>query len=891
MVNEDLGSKSGKNIRTVIREVIPALLVFVVIITILTAHYWNQHPPTNINLDLGFPLPFLFSKQSLLGALATQQFAHLETPLFFLDSNLTETIPKALSLVVHNPETTIKIVQVLQLFVGYFSVFLLLKTMRLRNSASIVGSATYITTPFLIQALNGASSIIWAYMVFPLAMAAIVHAAKKMSWQWSVLAGIAIALATTISMIQFIYYTGIAILFFAIVVVALSTRTKKDLVKTLKHTAIVLLSAIAASLFIIVPTIRHDSPYSRYESEIEYRNTPFVKNFYAPTFYEIVAMQNKEWIRSEEIGIAFKNLPAAGRMLPVATTLIALIGYLATWKKNSTTSKILLLAGLGTLYFALPFYSGESHIALSNVLPGFSTIRTPGRFLIPTLLTIACGSGLLVDAIPQRRTAVRNGIVIALLILTIASAQQTATSYNTFTTRPVEELYPDYHVIQSELARRNTEQDYRVLDLTTSNIMGSLHHTKYYTLGHPTLHNTYELYQRFGKQKYFGKLLANINIRYIVTNSTDNTTESSGSITLQDTKRVLESQDDITRVFESEHGVSIWEIKDPQPPRTQVKMVSYVGDLVGYTQLLQTLTIPFAVTPLDIDNPEPVTIIAAPDYKETLTLNHFPETVTSFTKDAIYGPSVRAIGNVDSYGTPTTNTTSSSATTKNTINNSRLYADTVLRASEPVTVTIHTDAWKPSVLLIRAQSDENKLLVRHGNSITNVKLNPTGRAEWTVIEIESGTTDIRIETRGTDTLLDSYAIIPKAEWGGAYSETVNKLSTLKTSLHTIAEETVQIPFPKEGEKNTVTHKAIQVVSEKAFSLEDDIRTRARYEDFNARTLATPTTPNKQQANFFTTFGSPKHNNIASTAANTASAAMFTIGIFAIASLWKKQRSQ
>lgn len=813
--------------------------IIVLVIGVMTARFWNAEPPTNIYLDMGFPYPLLASAQNLYDAIATQTRGDTNEPLFLVDPNLTELLPKAINLFINNGFLTIKLLLVFQLYLAALFAYLLAQKHTSNTLAAVTTSVVYCTTPFLIEMLNGANSLTWGYVFLPLALFGIHTALERTKWQYGVLAGAGVALATTLATIQFVFYNGIFIAVYTIATLVIETRRARANTSTehrermgtyAKRTILTILlilgTAFALSSFYLVPTFMEQGPYARYEGEVEYRKNPYATNFYAPASTEIMRLQNMEWLRSEEIGGALAKLPWNMRAYPLIILIAAIFGV-ATSSKLRRFSIPLICAVIIPTYFALPYYAGEFHVWLKEVVLGFYTVRTPGRFMIPFLIAVALCAGYGVTTLQRLATeryryALFMGALL-LMVVCVVQGYQYGQHFRTFTTTNIEERYPEGKRIVDQLDYFNPKRAYRILDYTLSAEEGSPHHLKYYTAGHPTLHNAYELYWRYAGTPEFATILRNLNVRYLVTNpdpdlqaiANRHGTEESPTLVLEDRLGKLKSSQGINELYTTPGGITIWEVVAGREKTFTADVVDFKGTLEGYAGF-QTLFAdrepPLAISGKEKITPYDITIIDSDNVitDEIIERESVPLTPVSALVDRSHTTTDwREHTNEDLFHTAQIGTIFNHPLTKNTVEGRRLYATTVLTTetssaldiSMENVISAESNTDKPKDDRETDNNDGEEMIVgihtyyqgtnapqfqQASREIEPMNTPQPNTTQWLLFAVPKKTIHEPITiVNGNDDLFvaDSMFVLPKTRWESLASDMQRTLAEKETRYH------------------------------------------------------------------------------------------------------------
>jgi hypothetical protein len=301
------------------------------------------------------------------------------------------------------------------------------------------------------------------------------------------------------------------------------------------------------------------------ESQTEERVVPFVKDFYSPTFEELVYLQNKEGIVSEEIGYNLRSVPLENRLIWVFWVSLG-VGAIFWFKRNQYILPLWLgscLAG----YLSLGYSNSWLYRVLNEYFPYFWGLRTPGRFMMVFAMGVSVLGGVIWyyigNEFKSRSWRLSSAFAGAFaLIIVIISARYQAVQMYTFRTVPS----MDYHLEGAERAKKilddlNPNMEYRILDLTRDDD-GSWNHTRLMSVGQRYFNEFDKVLIQY-HAKDWAKILRDYNVKYIVFSGYDDYCvdrfENDKSFI---SCYLLQKRDGFSRVTSTVEGYSIYEVQD-----------------------------------------------------------------------------------------------------------------------------------------------------------------------------------------------------------------------------------------------------------------------------------------------------------------------------------------
>lgn len=471
----------------------------------------------------------------------------------------------------------VKLVQATQIILAALFGYMLSWRLFSDKKIAILSSLGYATTPIFLSILNGHNSLVWSYVLLPLIVVLIEKTVAEKKIYLALFTGVLVSLATFISALQFIYYIGIPV--FVYLIIRSGVQMVKDIkiglyFIQLRNVLLVGAATLMFAGFFLVPTFFEFQPYTWSDKEILERKDDFVTDFYTPTFKEAASLQNKEQVVSTEFGYNTDEIPGQFIWFYVLISIFAFIGVILTLSKKKAFSysfSVWAFVAAGLASFILSFGKHTFlYNLLDNFLPYFWTIRTPGRFLIFYALFVSIFAWALLWRVARwifykikKQSTVKIlesiAVIFFIAIIFYNSVFFGQILWTFKTTGSMAEHYPDLGIVQRKLAQFNTDDEYRVLDLTAEKD-GNPHHLKAYSASHRTLAGVYDILWRFKDSKNFARILGLLNIKYIITAPWPSWPEALKTPFPQMEKR-LEIDPSFEATYTSENGIKIWENK------------------------------------------------------------------------------------------------------------------------------------------------------------------------------------------------------------------------------------------------------------------------------------------------------------------------------------------
>lgn len=478
----------------------------------------------------------------------------------------------------------IKIHQFLSIVVAAVGVILLWRSImpKLENriaaiSAQVLVALIYALNPFYLSILNGVVEFGVAYSLLPWIVWAWLRilARSEVKWWENVLRiivlGVLVAFATLVSGITLVFTNVLPLLVIMLGMALVNIESKRELLRRGILFGAVWMVVGLMGLHVLVPTFfgYRQADGILDDSQTEERIVPFVKDYYSPTFEELMYLQNKEGIVSEEIGYDLRSVPLDNRLIWVFWVSLAM-GAIFWFKRNSYILPIWLGSGLAG-YLALGYSNSWLYKVLNEYFPYFWGLRTPGRFMMIFALGVSVLGAViwyyLADYARSRvwRLASVSAFGLALVVFLISARYQAVQMY-TFRTIPS----IDYHMDGVEKAKKildelNPNMEYRILDLTRDDD-GSWNHTRVMSEGQRYL-NDFEKVLINYPAKDWASVLSDYNVKYIVTTSYDDYCDDRFEGGVYNNRNLvscylLQRRDGFERVNSTVEGYTIYEVKD-----------------------------------------------------------------------------------------------------------------------------------------------------------------------------------------------------------------------------------------------------------------------------------------------------------------------------------------
>jgi len=304
----------------------------------------------------------------------------------------------------------------------------------------------------------------------------------------------------------------------------------------------------------------------------EGRKLAFVKDFYSPNVLEVMYLQNKEAIVSEELGYSLLGIPLEYRLVWFFWSSLGIISII-WFRKNKYIIPIWLSTGLSG-YLALGYSKSWLYRILNEYFPYFWGLRTPGRFMMIFALGISILGGLVWYYIfkSARLRAWRLGAVSVfglVLVLVIISARHQEFEMKTFNSIPD----MDYHLpgvmeAKKALDKLNPNMEYKILDLTRDDD-GAWHHTRAMSVNQRYL-NDFEKVLINYPAKDWTKILQENNIKYVIASNYEDYCDYRFTMDFYNSKNIigcylLQRKSSLKPLNLALDNYSIYEVKDVKP--------------------------------------------------------------------------------------------------------------------------------------------------------------------------------------------------------------------------------------------------------------------------------------------------------------------------------------
>jgi hypothetical protein len=439
-------------------------------------------------------------------------------------------------------------------------------------SSQILVALVYALNPFYLSVLNGVVEFGVAYTLLPWIIFAWLKLLKSSDLKWweivlrVIIIGAMLAFATLVSGITLVFTNVLPLM---VIMVGMALVNLKSRVELLKR-GVLFISVWAVvglmGLHVLVPTFFgfRQSAGILDESQTEERVVPFVKDYYSPNIEELLFLQNKEGIVSEEIGYSLRDVPLENRLIWLFWVSLGTVSII-WFKKNRYILPLWLGSGLAG-YLALGYSRSWLYRVLNEYFPYFWGLRTPGRFMMVFALGVAVLGGLvwyyIISEAKTRswRLGSVSAFVFVLVVLLVSARYQGSTMY-TFWTVPS----MDYHMEGVERAKKildelNPNMEYRILDLSRDDD-GSWNHTRVMSADQRYFNDFDKVLVNYPASDWV-KILQDYNVRYIVMSSYDDYCDDRFE---NDRNLVscylLQRRDGLSRVTSTVEGYAVYEVE------------------------------------------------------------------------------------------------------------------------------------------------------------------------------------------------------------------------------------------------------------------------------------------------------------------------------------------
>lgn len=443
-------------------------------------------------------------------------------------------------------------------------------------SAQILLVLVYSLNPFFLSVLSGVVEFGVAYSLLPWIVWAwlrILHRSEVKWWEnvlRIIVLGVILSFATLVSGITLVFTNVLPLMLIMIGMAFVNIESKRELFRRGILFGAVWLVVGLMGLHVLVPTFFgfRQSDGILDESQTEERVVPFVKDFYSPTLEELVYLQNKEGIVSEEIGYDLRSVPLDNRLIWVFWVSLG-IGAIFWIKRNKYILPLWLGSGLAG-YLALGYSNSWLYRVLNEYFPYFWGLRTPGRFMMIFAMGVSVLGAVVwyyvLSEFKSRAWKLSSVVAgIFALIIVIISARYQAVQMYTFRTIPS----MDYHLEGAERAKKildnlNPNMEYRILDLTRDDD-GSWNHTRLMSVGQRYFNEFDKVLVQY-PAKDWAKILRDYNVKYIVFSGYDDYCVDR----FENDKNfiscfLLQKRDGLNKLTSTVEGYSIYELQDVKP--------------------------------------------------------------------------------------------------------------------------------------------------------------------------------------------------------------------------------------------------------------------------------------------------------------------------------------
>lgn len=475
--------------------------------------------------DMFSGLPFIIERQYVYNNWRTifydwSPFA--SSPSFLGDSNFFIVPQLIIYSIVSDIAFSYKIYEILLFFTSFLSMYLLAYTIsnKKRIVSGVAAAVFYSLTPYLLLELIAHQYMMWAYALLPLAYLLIYKSlagSKKSKYAWVCLAGILIAASTTYPSIEFSYVNGIFLFLFSIIL-CFKDVTKNELklfFNKLISVAIMFSIAIFLSAYFMFPMVFSVSPFSVASVFSRVAQVPVYSN----TFIDAAFLLNKGF--SVNIGLNYFSI--YGLLIIPFMLPILLSSLLILFRRKGMYLLFFILGILAVLFSMgsnLPSFLRIFEYA--QKLPLFDMIRTPCRFTIQVALSFSLLGGIAIglasDSLRKfgsasmkvakhsyKRVFVVLVIAIILGSYLFSGINITYSVAGPYQNQPMPESAAK---VVSWLNQDDPYQNYRIIDLTQTNLIASYHRS---------LSNGADLISKYGSSPALATLLGLLNVKYIIT--------------------------------------------------------------------------------------------------------------------------------------------------------------------------------------------------------------------------------------------------------------------------------------------------------------------------------------------------------------------------------------
>jgi len=508
-------------------------LIFILLVS--TTYFLSSGIPHNSFLDMGGN--YAYSKNVLGDFLISWSF-DFSFSFNYVVSNLNLIIVQIINLFTGDLFRTVKLMQlvfIISSFIGIIKLFQYITkfkpTQIFEYLILFLIGVIYSFNPFFLVVLSGVLEFSLAYASLPwiiyiwLRLLNNEYRNSFVRFYLIILLGVLISLSTITGSVLMTFTNGIPLLLFFVATYLISFKNKLNLTSFIRKTELALFVGILAGVFalhFLIPTFFGYRTNNDFVSDntVNERTEPFVKDYYSPTFFEIINFQNKEGIVSDELGYDIKTITIGTNFIWPIVSIIGALGIFLVWR-NWYLLSIWLMGGI-SFWLALGYSQSWLYRFLNDKLPYFWGLRTPGRFMMTFILAITILFGYTIYFVynsvkwKSSRYIVVFGSIILLLGGFFSARVYSKGILKTFVTVPdLAYHYPGMKEIQDYMMNLNPDQKYRILDLTQDDD-GSWLHTRFLAKDQRNF-NQFNLVLDKMSNKERWEYLKEYNVKYIIT--------------------------------------------------------------------------------------------------------------------------------------------------------------------------------------------------------------------------------------------------------------------------------------------------------------------------------------------------------------------------------------
>ncbi len=490
--------------------------------------------------------------QTIFGAAQASWYPPSSIPMWVIWPSPFVVLHALLYLLVKDVWLLVQVVQVSQLILGVFSMYFLSRKILTRRVARYVATLTYVAAPFFQGQMAHHLFLAWGYAILPFSCLLLMRYVRVRSLRSVVPASLSIAVLL-MSSPQAGYYLGLPLWVFSVTYAMFSSRGLPRRVAE-KSRAVVAATAIRNLTTFLKAAILSIVPFGLAFLAVGFYLVPTIFDYFPFRPSELGPSGRPLWYGGDPVSFAtlqyFELIPFLSEplspvflLVPAYVWTLTIIGSLYRRRDSLIRALIILVAVSLSLSFAAPGVPSP-FVALRSVVPGFSLLRTPNRFLPNAILALSLLAGLGASIVFEkvgvlrssnstdrphtpvsrwRKELSRRKLVvfgIALIFLSppvlVFYAQNDQYFLGAFRNTPYATYLPAYSKIRSWL-ESHYDGEARILDLTDVGGGNSLH-----TLGLPTVVFQREsLLRLFAQSSEFPRLLCKLGIGYVVSASTN----------------------------------------------------------------------------------------------------------------------------------------------------------------------------------------------------------------------------------------------------------------------------------------------------------------------------------------------------------------------------------